>query len=190
VNHAVLFARNRAALCSTCAMTITEVLPNDAVTLKAMLIAERARSERQEQIIRAFKRHRFGRHSEQLSDEQLQFCLEDIEQADATRDAAEEHADPAKKVSRATGRRRNRGALPTHLPRIETIVDVADRHCPYCHGEMHQIGEDVSERLDVIPAQFRVIVTRRPKYACRSCESVVVHPLYADALEGADAVRR
>lgn len=39
-----------------------------------------------------------------------------------------------------------------------------------CGTERHVIGEDVSERLDIIPAQFRVIVTRRPKYACRSCE--------------------
>jgi transposase len=39
---------------------------------------------------------------------------------------------------------------------------------------MHRIGEDVAERLDVIPAQFRVIVTRRPKYGCRACEGAVV----------------
>jgi hypothetical protein len=39
---------------------------------------------------------------------------------------------------------------------------------------MHKIGEDISERLDVIPALFRVLVTRRPKYACRRCESAVV----------------
>jgi len=39
---------------------------------------------------------------------------------------------------------------------------------------MHAIGADVSERLDVIPAQFRVLVTRRPKYACRACEETVV----------------
>jgi len=39
-----------------------------------------------------------------------------------------------------------------------------------CGAERHVIGEDVSERLDIIPAQLRVIVTRRPKYACRSCE--------------------
>jgi transposase len=38
-----------------------------------------------------------------------------------------------------------------------------------CRGCLHCIGEDSSERLDVIPAQFRVIVTRRPKYACRTC---------------------
>ena len=36
---------------------------------------------------------------------------------------------------------------------------------------MHRIAEDVAERLDVIPAQFRVIVTRRPKYGCRACET-------------------
>jgi len=39
---------------------------------------------------------------------------------------------------------------------------------------MHVMGEDRSERLDVIPAQFKVIVTRRPKYACRACEGAVV----------------
>ena len=39
---------------------------------------------------------------------------------------------------------------------------------------MHVIGEETSQRLDVIPAQFRVIVTHRPKYACRACEEAVV----------------
>ena len=47
------------------------------------------------------------------------------------------------------------------------------------------MGEDVSERLDVLPAQFRVIVTRRPKYACRACEEVVVQaPAPARLVEG------
>ena len=41
---------------------------------------------------------------------------------------------------------------------------------------MHVIGEETSERLDVIPAQFRVIVTHRPKYACRACEKIVETP--------------
>jgi len=58
--------------------------------------------------------------------------------------------------------------LPAHLPRIEEIIEPESLIC-VCGGGLHCIGEDVSERLDVIPAQFRVIVTRRPKYACRSC---------------------
>ena len=49
------------------------------------------------------------------------------------------------------------------------MVIEPERSCA-CGTERHVIGEDVSERLDIIPAQFRVIVTRRPKYACRSCE--------------------
>ena len=39
---------------------------------------------------------------------------------------------------------------------------------------MHVIGEESSERLDVIPAQYRMMVTHRPKYACRACEQAVV----------------
>ena len=50
---------------------------------------------------------------------------------------------------------------------------------------MHRIGKDVGERLDIVPAQFRVIVTRRPKYGCRACESAVVQaPAAARLIEG------
>jgi transposase len=81
--------------------------------------------------------------------------------------------------------RTNRGALPAHLPRIETIVDIEDRACPCCKGALHQNGEDVSERLDVVPAQFRVLVTRRPKYACRACEGAIVQaPAPGRLIEG------
>jgi len=52
--------------------------------------------------------------------------------------------------------------LPAHLPRIEAVVDVTDQTCPCCAGKMHKIGEDVAERLDVVPAQFRVLVVRGP----------------------------
>ena len=52
-------------------------------------------------------------------------------------------------------------------------------------GALHRIGEDVSERLDIVPAQFRVLVVRRPKYACRACEEVVVQaPAPARLIEG------
>lgn len=67
----------------------------------------------------------------------------------------------------------NRGSLPKHLPRIEEVIEPESLACR-CGGGLHCIGEDMSEGLDVIPAQFRVIVTRRPKYACRSCTDGVV----------------
>ena len=82
-------------------------------------------------------------------------------------------------------RRANRGALPAHLPRIESVVDVADRTCPCCAAPLHRIGEDVSERLDVVPAQVRILVVRRPKYACRACtDGIIQAPAPARLIEG------
>jgi len=73
----------------------------------------------------------------------------------------------------AKPRKTNRGSLPKHLPRIEEVIAPNSMICG-CGAERHVIGEDTSERLDIVPAQFRVIVTRRPKYACRSCTNGVV----------------
>lgn len=139
-----------------------------------MLAAERAENERLRQIIKELQRHRFGRRAESLPIDQLLLGLEDAEQIEAEGFAGEEAADPAKRAERAWKRRHNRGSLPAHLPRVEQIIDIQDKTCPCCRGALHAIGEDVSERLDIVPAQFRMVVTRRPKYACRACEEVVV----------------
>ena len=139
-----------------------------------MLAAERAENERLRQIIKELQRHRFGRRAESLPIDQLLLGLEEAEQIEAEGFAGEEAADPAKRAERARKRRNNRGSLPAHLPRVEQIIDIQDKTCPCCRGALHAIGEDVSERLDIVPAQFRVIVTRRPKYACRACEDVIV----------------
>ena len=82
-------------------------------------------------------------------------------------------------------RRTSRGALPTHLPRFEGVVEPESLACACCAGELHRIGEDVAERIDIIPAQMRVLVTLRSKYACRSCEEGVVQaPAPARLIEG------
>lgn len=160
-------------------------LPDDPEKLKAMVLAERAESERLRQIIAALQRHRFGRRAESLPEEQLQLALEDVEQVEAAGHAEAEGKAPDQSKARAAKRRRNRGALPAHLPRIETVVDMDCTVCPCCSGTLHRIGEDVSERLDIIPAQFRVLVVRRPKYACRTCETVVLQaPAPARLIEG------
>ncbi|MGH8355647.1 MAG: IS66 family transposase, partial [Pseudomonas sp.] len=134
-------------------------------------------------IIEAFQRHRFGRRSEQLDPDQLQLGLEDAETALAEAEAAGEAKAERPRSDRP--RKTNRGSLPAHLERIEQIVGVESKACPCCGGALHQIGEDVSERLDVVPATFRVLVTRRPRYGCRSCESTVVQaPAPARIVEG------
>lgn len=64
-----------------------------------------------------------------------------------------------------------RQAIPDHLPREIEILDLAEdqKPCPCCGGERHVIGEAITEKLDYVPAQLKVLQTRRPKYACRSC---------------------
>jgi len=148
---------------------MADALPDDPGTLKAMLLAERARTERLEQIIKELQRHRFGRRAETLPEDQMLLGLEDAEQIAANDDAQSEETAPTERAPRATRRCMNRGSLPAHLPRIETLVDIDDRTCPCCRGMLHRIGEDVSERLDIIPAQLRVLVVHRPKYGCRTC---------------------
>ena len=156
-------------------------LPDDVVALRALILEQareldvlktfKAEVERLRAIIDALQRHRFGRRSEQLDPDQLQLGLEEVETALA---AAELARDKASHKPTERPRKINRGALPAHLERIEQIVDVTDKGCPCCGGALHQIGEDVSERLDVVPTTFRVLVTRRPRYGCRACEGAVV----------------
>jgi transposase len=163
----------------------SDALPDDPETLKAMLLAERVQNERLRQIIKELQRHRFGRRAETLPEDQMLLGLEDVEQDEADRAAQIDGSSPDGRQARGHKRRINRGALPGHLPRIEIVVDIDDRTCPCCQGELHRIGEDRSERLDIVPAQFRVVVTRRPKYACRACEDGVVQaPAPARLIEG------
>jgi len=129
--------------------------------------------------------HRFGRRAETLPLDQLELALEEVQQEAAAQAAGEEALHPERKAATPAGRRSNRGALPEHLPRIETVVDVDDKTCPCCAGALHLIGEDRAERLDIVPAQLRVLVVRRPKYACRACEDVIVQaPAPARLIEG------
>jgi transposase len=164
---------------------VSDALPDDPETLKAMLLAERCESERLRQIIKELQRHRFGRRAETLPEDQMLLGLEDVEQVAAYSETAQDVSAPEGREARARKRRGNRGALPTHLPRIEVVVDIEDKTCPCCQGELHRIGEDRSERLDLVPAQFRILVTRRPKYACRACEDGIMQaPAPARLIEG------
>jgi transposase len=155
-------------------------LPDDANDLNGMLLVERARTERLVQNIKEMQRHRFGRRAETLPEDRMLLTLEEVEETEAGAVAeAHEHEKGTRKRST------DRGTLPARLPRIETVVDIDDKACPCCKGALHRTGEDVSELLDVAPAQFRVLVTRRPKHACCACEEGVVQaPAPARLIEG------
>ena len=109
---------------------VADSLPDDAGTLKAMLIAERVQNERLRQIIKELQRHRFGRRAETLPEDQMLLGLEDVEQAAASEEVAAEAADPAERANRTTKRRMNKGSLPKHLPRVEMVVDIVGPHLP------------------------------------------------------------
>ena len=115
--------------------------------------AAQAEIEKLRLLIRQLQRGQFGRRSEKLDPDQLQLGLEDLEQTVAAAEAAQEEAAARSGTPRPPRvRRRNLGALPAHLPRVEVLVDVEDKSCPCCGGAMHVIGEDASEMLDIVPA--------------------------------------
>lgn len=106
-----------------------EMLPDDPAVLKAMLIAERSvRADLADEIARlsaiiaAFKRAMFGRRSEKLDPDQMALALEEVTQELAEARAEKDAGDAALKAGRARHRQANLGALPAHLPRIETVL--------------------------------------------------------------------
>ncbi len=128
-------------------------------------------TKRQEHLIAELNHALHGKRSEKLTEDERQLAFEDltiaVEEVEAEKEArsASKGEGPGKKPAP----RRNIGNLPASLPRIENVIEPDSLICPCGCGEMHKIGEDRTERLDIVPAQLRVIVTVRPKYACRAC---------------------
>ena len=154
----------------------TSVLEEENATLKARSLDADARIKRLMQILKAYDRARFGRRSEKLgaagddADEAAQqaFVFEEIETGIAALRAQTGQG-------RSTGEKRAprpRKGFPPHLERVEVVIEPEDQP-DHAGREKVLIGEDVSERLDVIPAKFRVIVTRRPKYAFKDADGVI-----------------
>ena len=169
----------------SCMFTAPAALPDDPATLQLILRAALTEIERLQLLIAGLHRNRFGRRSEKLDDDHVQRGVEDLEQSLAEQQAGLDAAaastegstpkpDTAAASPQPQPAKRNRGALPAHLPRIEVVVDVEDKACPCCGGTMHVIGEDRAEMLDYVPAQVRVKVIRRPRHGCRACEGAVV----------------
>src|SRR5690554_5924814 len=158
----------------------TNTLPDDVEALKAMVLelqnqqleqqAETARWKRDfYQLLEKWQlelKKRFAASTEGLPGQGDLFNeIEDILQPDEDEIAAEQHIAYTRKVGR-------RARLDASLPRKEVIHDISDdeKTCECCGTDMHRMGEDVSERLDFIPAKVQVIRHVRPKYSCRTCE--------------------
>ncbi len=126
----------------------------------------KAHVARLEHLVEEFKRARFGRASEKLDPDQMALALEDIEVAIGEAEEAEAGRTKTSEKPAQDRPKRQPRALPQHLPQIERVIEPASIRCPCGCGDMVRIGEDRSQRLDIVPAQYRVLVTIRPRYAC------------------------
>src|SRR6266702_3191857 len=167
-------------------------LPTDVATLQTMLLSERAARlaaeseakfralliEKLKYTIAKLRHARFGQSSERSGLlEQLEFELADLEEDASAAEAAAQMAATSAKVEIRSFERRKpaRRPLPQHLPR-ERIVYPVPAACPCCGGALHKIGEDVTETLELIPRQWKVIQHVREKFSCRSCEGITQPP--------------
>ena len=129
--------------------------------------------------IAKLRRDKYGISSERRTRliDQLELQLEELEAA-ATEDAlaAEQAADKASAVRAFTRRKPVRKPFPDHLPRERVVVE-APAACTCCGSDrIVKMGEDVTETLEVIPRQWKVIQTVREKFTCRACERISQPP--------------
>ena len=147
---------------------------------EAFIVGLKDLIEKLEGQVGQYRQAKFGPKSEKLDPVQLELALEDLETAIAETQAQiaavedkidASAADPDKAAPRAPRKAR---APPEYLPRVERVIEPQSIACPCGCGDMVQIGEDRTERLDFIPARYQVIVTIRPKYACPKGRTGVV----------------
>lgn len=174
-------------------------LPGDLASAHAMIIAERAARREAEAVaaraqavnshsdaliarlrleIEKLKREIHGSRSERKARllEQMELQLEELE-ADASQDElAAEMAARSSTVRAFERKRPSRKPFPDHLPR-ERVVIAAPSNCPCCgSAKLARLGEDITETLEVIPRQWKVIQTVREKFSCRQCEKIAQPP--------------
>jgi transposase len=174
-------------------VTALESLPIDLAAAHAMILAERAArlqaiadlSSTEALIshlkleIEKLRRTLYGTRSERKARllEQMELQLEELE-ATATEDelAAEQAAARTQTVQSFQRKRPSRKPFPDHLPR-ERVVIAAPESCPCCgSSKLSKLGEDITETLEVIPRQWKVIQTVREKFSCRDCETITQPP--------------
>ena len=159
-------------------------LPDDVALLKRIIadmareaITAQAEIEKLKAQLARLRRLQFGRSSEQLGATiaQLELLLEDIEE----QRAESEVNTPAVPIS-VDKEKPVRRPLPDHLPREEVVhgpTSAESCRCPRCGGAMRRLGEDVTEVLEMAPARFKVVRHVRPKFSCRSCETITQAPM-------------
>ena len=151
---------------------VPETLPTDVTALQEMVVALRvqnddliAKNQRLSDMFRLAQQKRFGNSSEAYPGQGELFNeAEELVEQTVEDDEEDAKTSPRKKAKREK--------ISADIPRERVVHDIADedKFCDCCQHALHQIGEDTNEKLEFIPAQVKVIVNVRPKYACQACE--------------------
>jgi transposase len=179
-------------------------LPNDPAALKAMVAQLQAQNAALSATVRVFEQHianlqlriaklkrqAFGKASEKVEREieQLELALEDllIAKAEASAAVQDEAPEPAKPDVAQERAPRRRPRVSADTPRERRELDPGTT-CPDCGGQLRLVGEDVSEMLDMILAQLKVIEIARTKKSCRACDKMVQVPAPSRPIPGSMA---
>jgi transposase len=150
----------------------------EAAQVKAAWSSDQALIAHMKLAIEKLRRELYGQRSERGARllDQMELQLEELEAGAAEEEAAAAKAAARTNVAAFERRRPARKPLPEHLPR-ERVVIAAPGACP-CRGgsRLSKLGEDVTETLEVVPRQWKVIQTVREKFACRDCEAITQPP--------------
>jgi len=148
--------------------TDINALPDDPILLKKLLLEMSQKCAYLEEKFRLAQHKQFGKSAEgypgqgELFNEVEDLIAElEVEQAEAEKESITyERKKPVRKP------------LPKDMPREIVVHDIAeeDKNCDDCGHDLHQMGEDKSQKLEFIPAKVKVVEHRRPKYSCRHCE--------------------
>jgi transposase len=159
-----------------------QVLRDLIERMQSELQFEKTRNEALNFEIARLKRWRFGSSSESL-DTTVQAVLFDAIVADtALEDRAAENEIKHQPAAPVPKRQAIRQALPASLPRIDHHHELDATHCA-CGQAFKRIGEEVSEQLDCVPAQFFVLRHIRGKYACACCQTIQAAPMPAQMID-------
>ena len=150
--------------------------------LQGELKFQKTRNEALNFEIARLKRWRFGSSSESLDSSTQAVLFDAIVLDTALEDRAAQGEAKAPGAVPSTKRQAVRQALPANLPRIDKHYEIDQTHCA-CGQAFKRIGEEVSEQLDCVPAQFFVLRHIRGKYACACCQTIQAAPLPAQIID-------
>jgi transposase len=168
--------------------TLPDLNTMDGDALRAMIVAQhdqllshRTEIEHLMLLIAKLQRMQFGRKSEKVERqiEQLELKLEELEANRSEQVPPLEQPSPTPRTASKPARR----PLPPHLPRELKTHEPEQQCCPECGGTLSKLGEDVSEVLEYIPENFKVIRHVRPKLSCTACDVIVQAPAPSRPIE-------